>query len=107
VPQGRSGQVRKISPPPHRDSIPGPGCPGPEIRCMSVSCNRVLLPYGRGCGPYVEDLHGSTFVLAINTRPRHFTRVYFGGCIKTVEGWGGGGCLVNKFGWCVISWAEV
>jgi len=26
-PQSRPGQVRKISPPPHRDSIPGPSSP--------------------------------------------------------------------------------
>ena len=26
-PQGRSGRVRKIRPPPHRDSIPGPSSP--------------------------------------------------------------------------------
>ena len=74
--------------------------PSPEIRCLSVNCNRVLLPCPVwGCGPYVEDIHGSRCVLAINIRPRQVTRVYFGGCIKT-GGWlEGGGCLVNKFVW--------
>jgi len=43
-----------------------------------------------GCGPCV-DIHGSRFVLAINTRPCQVIREYFGVCIRTGGGWGTGG----------------